>query len=201
MKIVSMQDKLKGRKCFICKTKGCIGQSQLKVFCSIDCQAKLGLILMKKNKEEDDKSHKRETKRRRKEAMTRTEWYDKLQKLVNQYVLHVRDKDKPCCTCGKSKASVKYDAGHYRSRGACSELRFELNNIHKQCSVICNQVGSGMRAEYILFIKEEYGDQVLDWLDGPHVSLKTVFPHWSDIEKEILKYRKLLRDNGVKPSA
>lgn len=129
-----------------------------------------------------------------------SQWFDKLQALVNQYVCHVRDKNEPCCTCGKTSVSVKYDAGHYRSRGACKELRFELTNVHKQCSVNCNQHGSGMRAEYIEFLRAKYGQAHLDWLDGPHPLLKDQFPHYEDVKTEIVRYRKLLRDSGIEPN-
>lgn len=131
---------------------------------------------------------------------SRDEWYQILQALVNQYVVHVRDNGKPCFTCGTTKPNIKYDAGHYRSRGACKELRFELTNIHKQCSVNCNQHGSGMRAEYRQAIIEKYGQDHLEWLDGPHPKLKEQFPHYLDIKAEIVRYRKILRDSGLRPA-
>lgn len=130
---------------------------------------------------------------------SRTEWLYQLQKLVNQYVSHVRDKDKPCCTCGTT-ASIKYDAGHFRSRGSCPELRFELTNIHKQCSIRCNVHGSGMRREYAEFIATTYGKDHLDWLEGPHDSLKKQFPDIESIKKEIIRYRQLIRESGLKPA-
>lgn len=131
----------------------------------------------------------------------RAEWLDKLQTLVNQYVMHVRDAGKPCCTCGKPRTQAKFDAGHFISRGSSPELRFELTNIHPQCSVNCNQHGSGMRAEYQVFIVEQYGHSHLDWLEGPHPLLKDQFPHYEDIKAEIKRYRALLRENRVRPNA
>lgn len=146
---------------------------------------------------------KREANAKRKEQKianrTRSQWFDILQKLVNQWVLHVRDKDKPCCTCGTTNPGIKYDAGHYRSRGACAELRFELTNIHKQCSVKCNVHGSGMRAEYREFIISEYGQDRLIWLDGEHPKLKDQFKTIEDIEGECKRYRKLISAAGLKP--
>lgn len=143
-------------------------------------------------------SSKRETRKRLNE-LDRPKHLDKLQDLVNQYVVQVRDVDKPCCTCGTTSQSVQYAAGHYRSRGACQELRFNLFNIHKQCNVKCNKYGSGMRSEYRDFIVETYGQDMLDWLDGSHDKLKAQLPDADAIESEIARYRKLLRDAGVKP--
>lgn len=159
----------------------------------MDCAIELAKKKKAKKEEIEAKKDREVQRQRKKEVKTRKEWFSKLQTEVNYYVLHVRDKGKPCCTCGTTN-DIKYDAGHYRSIGACKELRFELKNIHKQCSVNCNQWGSGMRAEYQEFIRCVYGEETLNWLDGPHKQLKDQFPHWTDIEKEVLRYKKLNRE-------
>lgn len=137
----------------------------------------------------------------RKKELNRPHHLDQLQKLVNQYVVHVRDKDKPCCTCGTSNPSIKYDAGHLRTRGACPELRFELTNIHKQCSVNCNQYKSGAVAEHKEYVIKEHGQDALDWLYGPHQSLKEQLPDADSIDAEIARYRKMIREAGLTPRA
>lgn len=195
-----MKEKLKGRKCFSCPKKGCIGLVNLKAYCSIECQAKLGIYLANKKREKAEKEFKRETKQRRNNAMTNSEWQKRLQKLVNQWVLHVRDKGKPCCTCGTTNPNIKYDAGHFISVGAKKELRFETKNIHKQCSNICNIHASGARSAYNEFILKEYGKETYDWLIGPHQLLKDTFRHWTDYDEEIKRYRKLIREAGLKPA-
>ena len=86
------------------------------------------------------------------------------------------------------------------SRGSSSELRFELTNIHKQCSVECNVHGAGKRKEYELFIIKKYGQDHLNWLLGPHKLLKEQLPHYLDIKAEIARYRALLRAEGLKPN-
>lgn len=145
------------------------------------------------------KEARKATKARIKE-LNRPKHLDQLQALVNQYVLHVRDANKPCCTCGTTNPHIKYDAGHYRSRGACPEARYILTNIHRQCSVRCNVHGSGMRAEYIEFIRAKYGQDHLDWLDGKHPSLKEQLPDSEAIDAEIARYRRMIRDAGLKPA-
>lgn len=156
-----------------------------------------------KEQTKKEKAERVRIKSKLKELKPRKYWLDKLQLLVNQYITKVRDFNKPCCTCGASSPDIKYDAGHFLTRGARSELRFELTNIHIQCSVKCNQHGSGMRNEYEKFIISKYGQDHLEWLEcrSNHKSLKEQFPHWTDIEKEIIRYRKILRDNGVNPIA
>lgn len=154
----------------------------------------------KKEQEAKAKEERKVTRARIKE-LNRPKHLDQLQKLVNQYVVHVRDANKPCCTCGTTNPNIKYDAGHYRSRGACPEARYILTNIHRQCSVRCNVHGSGMRAEYIEFIKAKYGQDHLDWLDGKHPALKEQLPDSEAIDAEMARYRKMIRDAGLKPVA
>lgn len=138
--------------------------------------------------------------RKRKLEVNRTQHLDRLQKLVNQWVLHVRDADEQCCTCGTSKPGIKYDAGHFLSRGSSPELRFEVTNIHRQCSMNCNGHKSGAKAEYIEFIIAKYGQEHYDWLCGPHNKLKEQLPNADAIELEIARYRKMIRDAGLKPA-
>lgn len=151
-------------------------------------------------KEKDARKADREhTKERKKALMSRTAWFKKLEALVNQYVLYVKEVGEPCCTCGATKTTIKYDAGHCFTVAARSDIRFELTNIHKQCSVRCNQHGSGMRLEYEKFIIKKYSQEHLDYLKEVKPDLKTQFPNWQDIEAEINRYRNLLRENGITP--
>lgn len=173
---------------------------------SIECAQDYAVKALEKLKRKKVALHRKEVKavkkshREDKERVKkRSEWLDNLQTLVNQWVVHVRDKNKPCCTCGKTTQGIKYDAGHMISRGNNPALRFELTNIHKQCSINCNKHGSGMRKEYELFIIEEYGQNHLDWLCGPHKLLKEQLPHYTDIKAEIKRYRVLLRESGLRP--
>ena len=175
-------------------------------FCSNDCQVdfmtKKAIRNIEKIKENKAKKERKELRERKKKLMTRSQWFNKLQDLVNQYV-KIRDIDEPCCTCGTRNPNIKYDAGHFIAvgRGGVDPRRFELTNIHKQCSVNCNVHGSGMRAEYREFIKGRYGDEHLAWLEGEHnhESLKDKFKDWQSIEREIARYRKLIRELGEKP--
>jgi len=146
----------------------------------------------------EDKRIKAWQKEKRKEIRTRSDWYEILQKLVNQWVVHVRDKGKPCCTCGTTKPNIQYDAGHFFTRAARPDIRFELTNIHKQCSVRCNQHGSGMRKEYTEFIKQKYGEAHLKWLEERKPLLKDQFKEIADIERECQRYRQLLKKAGIR---
>ena len=182
---------VKKRKCKECRAEF-TPYSSLITWCSPNCGYMVSQKALKRTEAKKEKSERALHREKKKAVKRRSEWLADLQIEVNKYV-RLRDKDEPCCTCGTTN-NIKYDAGHYRSVGACPDLRFELTNIHKQCSVKCNQYGSGMRLEYRQFIINKYGNEHLDWLDGYHPSLKETLPHWQDIEAEIKRYRKLIRD-------
>ncbi len=163
-------------------------------------KAKKALVKIRSDNRQEDKKVKAKRTKQKESIKPIKYWYDKLQIVINQWVVKVRDKDKPCCTCGTSNPDIKYDAGHYRTRGACPELRFNEMNIHKQCSVNCNQHGSGMRKEYQGFIIFNYGEDKLNWLDGKHQPLKEQYADYEAVKAQIAYYRQLLRDAGIKPS-
>lgn|GEM_PF-6622621 len=192
------------RRCRSCKSYKAVSDGYLSpnnaFFCSLSAALKYNKpkqqkILVKITREK--------TAIKKKGLITRSKWLSKLQSVVNQYIVHVRDKDSPCFTCGTSSHNIKYDCGHYihAGRGGADRRRFLEINLHKQCSVICNQHGGGMPEIYAAKIADVYGPDKLDWLkcETNHPALKELFPHWSDIEKEIARYRQLLRDNGIIP--
>lgn len=188
--------------------KQCESAYQKKGFCNVGCMADHGLLKARQNQKRQAGKERRERrvtdKKRLAELKPRSHWYNSLQKLVNQWIVHVRDKGKPCCTCGTANPNIKYDAGHCFpvGRGGADRRRFEPLNIARQCSVNCNGHGSGMRHEYERFIIETYGQDKFDWLrnENNFPLLKDQFPELEDIKKEMARYRVLLRDNGIKPA-
>jgi hypothetical protein len=142
----------------------------------------------------------RESTARRKKELNRSHHLDQLQKLVNQWVVHVRDEDKPCCTCGTTNQFIKYDCGHLRTRGASPATRFLLSNMNRQC-VRCNMYESGRVAEHKGYVVATYGQETLDFIYGPHPTLKEQLPDADAIDVEIARYRKMLREAGLKPNA
>ncbi len=64
-----------------------------------------------------------------------------------------RDKDKPCCTCGK-RSNLK-DAGHFISREK-EATRYDEKNVHGQCQE-CNRFKYGKQYEHSLHIDKLYG--------------------------------------------
>ena len=164
-------------------------------FCSRESAVKWSYDNKSTGKKIRDKEQKKKDTVRKKELKSRGDWYRELQTVVNYYVKHIKENNGPCRTCGTHNPNIKYDAGHYIAVGHNMDLRFELTNIHIQCSMQCNQFGRGMPVEYGEFIKQEYGEGHYHWLNTsylcnkPHPTLKEQFPIWQDIEAEIKRYR------------
>ena len=97
----------------------------------------------------------------------------------------MRDKDLPCISCG-TESNVKYDAGHYFPT-TYGFLRFNEDNVHKQCSNNCNLHKSGNFHEYTPRLIERIGKERVDRLHADrHKSLKISVP---EIKEKIKEYR------------
>ena len=92
-----------------------------------------------------------------------------MQTWCNKYI-RLRDADQPCISCGKHHQG-QYHAGHYLSVGSHPELRFDERNIYKQCAP-CNNHLSGNLINYRKRLVELKGQELVDWLEGPHEPLK-----------------------------
>jgi hypothetical protein len=196
------------RKCRYCgerKDRDSMVITPLHAFCDHDHLFQYANAIKRqayeKQLQKQQREFKAETKRMRDSTEARrTELLDNLQALVNQWIVHVRDKDKPCCTCGTTNPNIKYDAGHWQTRGARAELRFNLYNINKQCSQKCNVFASGAKQEHEQFIRETHGGHIADWLiSRTHPSLKELYPDSEAIKADLKRWRKILRNAGLKP--
>ena len=112
---------------------------------------------------------RREVKARKEKLKSRADHLKETQQAFNEYI-RLRDADKPCISCDRHHQG-KYDAGHYRSVGACPELRFDEDNVHKQCSP-CNTQLSGNILEYRIRLIQRIGADRVARLEGKHEPLK-----------------------------
>ncbi|MGC0862094.1 recombination protein NinG, partial [Pantoea agglomerans] len=79
------------------------------------------------------------------------------------------DRDLPCISCGTWE-TVQWEAGHYRSRGAASHLRYNEDNLAKQCHR-CNVQLSGNQQQYRINLITRIGLQrvlTLESNNEPH---------------------------------
>lgn len=98
------------------------------------------------------KAEKEQTRQRRRALETIPELIRAAQKEFNAYIRE-RDKDQPCICCGRTTTDKglltgsRWDAGHFRSTGSASHLRFNEDNCHRQL-VYCNRHGAGRAVDY-----------------------------------------------------
>jgi len=119
---------------------------------------------------------RKDIKVRKEKLKNRADHLREAQAAANEYV-RLRDAHLPCISCDSTPndndlmTGSRWDAGHYRSVGACPELRFEPLNIHRQC-VKCNRNLSGNAVEYRIRLVLRIGAEKVAWIEGPHEARK-----------------------------
>jgi hypothetical protein len=129
---------------------------------------------------------------KRESLKTRRDYIKEAQLVVNAYVRE-RDKNEACISCGCSLESVSvgggFDAGHYRSRGACQHLRFDERNIHGQCKR-CNRWLNGNVANFRIGLVDRFGDNFVEAIEADNQTRKHSIEELKDI---IAVYREKTR--------
>ena len=175
---------MRTRKCKICRQQFAPRSITHKA-CSVECAQELA-------QREKVSAQRKESREKRLKLKTRRQWEKEAQQAVNAWVRLVRDKDKPCISCGRFHQGQMH-AGHYLSTGARPELRFDERNIHKQCQP-CNTSLSGNLILYRAGLIERCGIEVVEWLEGPHEPLKLTVDQLKEIRD---KYRAMLRSQNA----
>ena len=152
-----------------------------------------------------EKAHKainqrkrREIKVRKEKLKTRSDYMREAQAEFNTYI-RLRDQHLPCISCDSLPSDhdlitgSRWDAGHYRSVGACPELRFEQLNVHRQC-VKCNRNLSGNAVEYRIRLVQRIGADRVAWLEGPHQASKYTIEDLKAIKAEYRAKIKQLKE-------
>lgn len=141
------------------------------------------------------KQARQELQERREKLKTRREHMAEAQTAFNAYIRE-RDAGLPCISCDSLPSDhdlitgSRWDAGHYRSVGACPELRFEPLNVHRQC-VKCNRNLSGNAVEYRIRLVKRIGADRVHWLEGPHKPQRLTI---EDLQAIKALYRQKLKD-------
>jgi FtsZ-binding cell division protein ZapB len=132
--------------------------------------------------------------RQRKEALKRIPDYIKEAQIAFNAFIRARDAAKPCICCGVSLGASEiggvFDAGHYRSTGSASHLRFHEDNVHAQRKY-CNRYGAGRAVDYRIGLIQRIGLERVEALEANNVPKK-----WTREElKEITQtYRRKLKE-------
>jgi hypothetical protein len=166
-----------------CRVSGCgaifTPTRSFQKWCSPDCAVVLARQAQEKQRKSLAQRERREIKVRKERLKSVGDYTKEAQTEFNRFIRE-RDKDQPCICCGSYGSDEdwltggKWDAGHFLSRGAYPELRFDEDNCHKQLKT-CNG-GSGKYAAKGRTVAQGYrerliqkiGQERVDRLEGPH---------------------------------
>lgn len=155
-------------------------QRPMQAVCSPICAAR---------KVKADKAEERAQIKTRKEAVKTTgQRKAEAQAAVNHWVVHCRDADQPCISCGRFHQGA-WHAGHYRTRGSAPHLALDLRNLNKQCAP-CNLHLHGNLIEYRKGLVERYGIAHVEELETDQAGRSYSCDDYDAIKKE---YRALAR--------
>jgi hypothetical protein len=156
--------------------------------CSVECS--IAIINSKTYVRKYEKQIRIENAKNKKAILdsikSHSKWLNDLQKVFNQYI-RLRDVDELCISCQKVTRKGNEDAGHFYPTTK-SALRFNEDNVHKQCSRPCNKDKHGDIHEYRINLIKKIGEERVQWLDEhKNDPLNLSIP---DI-KEFIEYYKL----------
>ena len=166
-----------------CKTCGSLFEprASTQVVCSWQCAS----AFTAKEKEKRDRQEYRQKKQ---ELKSRRDWLNDAQTAFNAYI-RFRDDKLPCVSCGRHHTG-QYHAGHYRSVAAASQLRFNEDNVHKQC-MPCNTHKSGNAVEYRINLVKRIGLERVEALEADNEPRKWTIDELKELKQ---KYKDKLKE-------
>lgn len=185
------------KKCKHCKARF-EAENPYQVCCSKECLSALKTAHYSKQKEKAllklsekraESAPRSKPKPIRKQSNTlKAKLLRELIATFNLYV-RIRDRDLPCISCGTMSAN--WHAGHYRTAKANPELRFNEDNVHKQCEH-CNIALNGNIAQYRVGLLSRIGEERLERIEGfnppnhlREFEIRQLIDHYKEKTKEI----------------
>ena len=124
---------------------------------------------------------KAENKVKKERLKTKSQHLKELQTIFNKYI-RTRDSQEPCISC-RTISNVKYDAGHYIAVSESPALRFNEDNVHKQCSNYCNVNKSGNYHAYRFHLIDKIGVERVEALESSrHVPIHLSIPEIDELK-------------------
>ena len=166
--------------------------------CSVPCALSIGRAKTEKAQASKAKVERAEHREKLKTVRETLPVLKKAaQKEFNAWV-RARDEKQPCISCGEpppdfSQLHAGRDAGHYRSIGSASHVRFNEDNCHAQC-VRCNQYKSGNAVDYRIGLVNRIGLDAVEALESindvkkwTHDELRAIRATYSAKTKQLKK--------------
>ena len=155
-------------------------------------QNKCPKCLAEHAKKTREKKERVEHRKAKESLKTYSDHVSDAEKAVRRFV-RARDYGKPCISCRTTNPDVQYAAGHMKTKGAYPELRLmPLVNIFGQCNHRCNKQLSGNingtkdtigYRQGLINRFGEWGQELLDYLDGPHPLRKYTVDELGEIKQ------------------
>ncbi|HFZ0148237.1 TPA: recombination protein NinG [Klebsiella aerogenes] len=182
----------KPKTCPICSTEYIPRSSLQKVChnykCAIAFNKQRDAEIAAREQRKRDREARAKWRERKAEVKPLKHWEDLTQRVVNDYIRE-RDRDLPCISCG-TWTTVQWEAGHFRSRGKASHLRYHQDNIHAQCHH-CNVHLSGNQQQYRINLIAKIGAERVEALENNNTPHRYTREELDAIRK---RYRALLRE-------
>lgn len=175
---------LRKRKCASCG-ESFRPFSSLVRWCSPDCGAALGLKKLEKSKAKEKSEHRKKLT----DSKPLSHWVKLTEAVVHAYI-HARDRGLPCISCG-TRSTVQWEAGHWLTKAARPELRFDPRNINLQCHR-CNEHLSGNQAAYRIGLVAKIGLDQVEELEGHHPTAKYTREGLAEIRKKFAAMKREL---------
>ncbi|CAB4127044.1 Bacteriophage lambda NinG [uncultured Caudovirales phage] len=175
-------NKVKPKKCQVCKEKFTPIYSTIQPTCSIKCTIELNKRKKEKALNEKVKLMKIDThsKEYRKELQDEVNKLSRKIDEIHGYILCIDD-------CGKGYGK-QTDAAHFHSRGSNSSLRYNLHNLHSANSQ-CNQFSDKHHEGYKIGLEKRYG---IDYLNKV-LNLPNIYKEIKLSNKEVYEKLKVVR--------
>lgn len=181
-------------KCKVCKSPYTKRNSWQSLCGSVTCAVKVA----DNSKAKRERLYRAETKKKLADMAKKPELVAKAQEAFNAYI-RARDYGKPCICCDKpipwgttKTTGGVCDAGHYMSRGAHTQHKFNEDNVHAQRKHCNSPKGlGGNYANYRIGLIKRIGLERVEALECDHT-----LPHYSkdDLREIATKYKAMTKE-------
>jgi hypothetical protein len=193
-------------KCPICKSPA-TQKFGLKLFCGYEHAAEWAKSSLDKRKAREKTQARKVDREKLKLLKTRSEWASEVQQVFNKMrrleeLLWFKQQglEPICISCQKPLGGDVWACGHYKTRGARSDLALERLNTHLQHNFGCNSNKSGdvdgQKIGYALRYGKEQAEIILADLEVRREVPKRTADEWDAMKKEfnaeIRRLQKLL---------
>ena len=178
------------RNCKVCK-QPYLPTRPLQVACSISCALEHVDATNHRRARQEAQSKRKEIREQRERLKTRQEHLKDAEREFNGFIRE-RDHDLPCISCGRHHNGANH-AGHYRSVGAAQHLRFNEQNVHKQCAP-CNLYKSGNAIEYRIGLVQRIGIEAVEALENDSTIRRWTIQDAQEIKRIYKQKRKDLKN-------